>query len=238
MLDMDTLIAAKILGGKGGGGGGSAITVDDEISSSSTNPVQNKVIAIALEDKQDTMTIDDAISLNSTNPVQNSVIAEALGEKVSFESMTMAEYEMLSQSEKMDGTMRFITDSDGENLISKQSLGLGNVDNTSDMDKPVSTAQRKAIDEMHGKTYRVGGTDAVIIAQPNTRYICGELSTLDFTPCSSGVCDIMFTSGSSKTILTLPNTVKMPDGFEVEADTIYEINVLDGVYGVVASWPT
>ena len=82
----------------------------------------------------------------------------------------------------------------------------------------------------------ISDTDVIINANPNTRYVCGEVSTLDFTPSATGICDIKFTSGSSKTILTLPSTVKMPDWFEVEANTIYEINIEDGVYGVVASW--
>lgn len=82
----------------------------------------------------------------------------------------------------------------------------------------------------------IPGTDPIIVGNKNTRYICGTLSTLDFTPPAEGIVDIIFTSGSSKTILTLPNTVKMPDWFEVEANTTYEISIADGVYGVVTSW--
>ena len=40
-----------------GGGGGSTITVDGELSATSTNPVQNKVIATALNDKQPKITV-------------------------------------------------------------------------------------------------------------------------------------------------------------------------------------
>lgn len=39
-------------------GGGTSITVDDSLSSTSTNPVQNKVINAALENKQDAFTYD------------------------------------------------------------------------------------------------------------------------------------------------------------------------------------
>lgn len=35
------------------GGGGSTITIDDSLSNTSTNPVQNKVITLALDKKQD-----------------------------------------------------------------------------------------------------------------------------------------------------------------------------------------
>ena len=165
MIDMDTLIATKILAGKSGGGGDSSSVVTGVKGSNESNYRTGNV------------------------------------------------------------------------NISKDDIGLTEIDNTSDADKPVSTAQRTAIDAVTTKTVEVTGTDVIITAVSNTRYICGELSTLSFTPCSSGLCDVRFTSGSSKTILTLPNTVKMPDGFEVDSDTVYEINILDGVYGVVASWP-
>lgn len=45
----------------GGGGGGGAITVDDELSLTSTNPVQNKVITAALNNKADETEIDDVV---------------------------------------------------------------------------------------------------------------------------------------------------------------------------------
>lgn len=85
-------------------------------------------------------------------------------------------------------------------------------------------------------TETVTGTAPVIVAEDNHRYVCGEVTSLSFTPCASGICDVIFTSGSTVAVLTLPSTVKMPDGFEVEANTTYEINILDGVYGSVMSW--
>ena len=47
-----------------------------------------------------------------------------------------------------------------------------------------------------------------------------------------------FTSGSTATVLTVPNTVKWPDWFSgtLEANRVYEINIMDGIYGVVMSW--
>lgn len=82
----------------------------------------------------------------------------------------------------------------------------------------------------------VSGTDPVITAQDNYRYICGEVATLNFTPCVSGICDVKFTSGSTATELTLPSTAVMPDNFIVEANRVYELNFLDGM-GVCQSWP-
>lgn len=85
----------------------------------------------------------------------------------------------------------------------------------------------------------VSGATPVITAEADTRYICGEVTSLSFTPCASGICDVRFTSGSTVTVLTLPNTVKMPEWFDatsLKTNTIYEINILDGVYGVVTTW--
>lgn len=87
------------------GGGGGTVTVDDELSLSSENPVQNKVITAALDDKvspSDLATVattgdyddlinkpvipsgvivDSTLSASSENPVQNKVIDTALGAK-------------------------------------------------------------------------------------------------------------------------------------------------------------
>ena len=82
----------------------------------------------------------------------------------------------------------------------------------------------------------VTGTDPVIQASSNARYICGEVATLSFTPCASGICEVIFTSGTTPTVLTLPQTVQMPEWFEVEANHTYEISVIDGTYGAVMVW--
>ena len=87
------------------------------------------------------------------------------------------------------------------------------------------------------KTVNVSGTTPTITAQADTRYVCGEVATLDFTPSQTGICDVVFTSGSTPTVVTLPSTVKFTDGaFTAEADTTYEINILDGIYGAVMAW--
>ena len=87
-----------------------------------------------------------------------------------------------------------------------------------------------------GSVIEISESDPVITATPNTQYICGEVATLSFTPYQIGVSDVIFTSGSTPTVLTLPNTVKMPEWFTIEANRVYEINVSNGIYGSVMSW--
>lgn len=86
------------------------------------------------------------------------------------------------------------------------------------------------------QTVQVSGTEPVITAVSNARYICGELTSLTFTPSATGICDVIFTSGTTATVLNLPNTVILPDWFEVEANHTYEISIVDGVYGAVMVW--
>ena len=85
----------------------------------------------------------------------------------------------------------------------------------------------------------VTGATPNITANSDTLYECGTVSTLSFTPCATGICAVLFSSGTTATVLTVPNTVKFPDWFDstsLDTSTIYEINILDGVYGVVAKW--
>lgn len=102
-----------------------------------------------------------------------------------------------------------------------------------ELNDAVESAQ-EAIENM---SVSVSGTTPTIVAKSGIRYVCGEVATLDFTPSASGICDVVFTSGSTPTVVTLPSTVKFPDGaFTAEADTTYEINILDGIYGAVMAW--
>ena len=88
-------------------------------------------------------------------------------------------------------------------------------------------------------TVDISGTTPTITAVENTRYVCGEVTSLSFTPPASGISIVRFTSGSSVTVLTLPSTVKFPEWFDptsLETNTIYEICITDGIYGAVMSW--
>ena len=104
-------------------------TVDDALSTTSTNPVENRVITNALDNKQEqltvnptgtaeaslekvtidgviynissaTTTVDDALSTTSTNPVENRVITNALNDKVdssTLSAMSLKISDQLSQ---------------------------------------------------------------------------------------------------------------------------------------------
>ena len=85
----------------------------------------------------------------------------------------------------------------------------------------------------------VSGATPTITAVENVRYECGTVTELNFTPCSSGLCEVIFTTGSSPTEPVLPSTVRMPDWWTgVEANRTYDIMVLNGTLGMVTSWAT
>lgn len=82
----------------------------------------------------------------------------------------------------------------------------------------------------------VSGTTPTITPIHNTIYNCGEVASLTISnPTATGAYSIVFTSGSTATDLSIPPSLKMPDGFSVEANRLYEINVLAN-RAVVGSW--
>ena len=99
-------------------------------------------------------------------------------------------------------------------------------------------AQSK-INDMLNAPVTVSGTTPTITAKSGIRYICGEVSTLSITPPASGDMEVIFSSGSTATVLTVPSTVKFPAWFDptdLEANVTYDIIITNAIYGVVTSW--
>jgi len=105
-------------------------------------------------------------------------------------------------------------------------------------------AQKSAISDMLNAPVSVSGSTPSITALSGVRYVCGEVSTISITLPASGCVDVVFESGSTPAVLTVTppsgvTAVKWANGFDpsaLEADTVYELNILDGEFGVVASW--
>ena len=101
---------------------------------------------------------------------------------------------------------------------------------------------KSAISQMLNGPVTVSGSTPTIIALPGIQYVCGECTTLDITLPASGIVDVVFTSGSTPTVLTITPppgvTVKWANGFDptaLDANTTYEINIMDGL-GVGVAW--
>ena len=102
---------------------------------------------------------------------------------------------------------------------------------------------KSAISTMLNGAIAVSGSTPSITALSGVRYVCGECSTLSITVPANGIIDVTFTSGATATVLTVtpPNgmTIKWANGFNptsLGANTVYEINIMDGCYGVVGTW--
>ena len=102
---------------------------------------------------------------------------------------------------------------------------------------------KSAISQMLNAPETISGSTPSITAKAGVRYICGECSTLDITVPSSGIVDVIFESGSTATVLTVTPptgmTMKWANGFDptsIEANTVYEVNIMDGEYGVACAW--
>jgi hypothetical protein len=85
-------------------------------------------------------------------------------------------------------------------------------------------------------TVTVSGTTPTVTPVINTIYQCGELASLTVNnPPMTGAYSIVFTSGATATTTTIPATILGLEDFAAEANTLYEINVLDN-RAVVGSW--
>ena len=76
--------------------------------------------------------------------------------------------------------------------------------------------------------------DTTPTLDPNKLYVFPEMATLTptlNTPSDATILNeyhFCFDSGATATVLTLPASVLQPDGFTVEANTHYEISILEG----------
>lgn len=85
-------------------------------------------------------------------------------------------------------------------------------------------------------TETVSGATPTIEPHTNTIYNCGELTSLTISnPTTTGAYSIVFTSGATATTTTIPATILGLESFAAEANTLYEINVLDN-RAVIGSW--
>lgn len=77
-------------------------------------------------------------------------------------------------------------------------------------------------------------TDTAVELEPNKLYIFPEMSGLTITlaePSDTGIANeyhFVFQSGATATTLSIPDTVKLPSNFSVDANKIYEISILEG----------
>ena len=121
---------------------------------------------------------------------------------------------------------------------SVSNLGVLSWSNDNDEVNPSSVDIPSLVREVYKDN--VSGSNVTINGADNHRYMCGTVSQITINPPQSGTIDVVFTSGSTASRLNISNSVKMPSWFDktsLDTNTIYEINIVDGIYGAVMSWP-
>lgn len=87
-----------------------------------------------------------------------------------------------------------------------------------------------------GGTARIekSSTDTAVELEANKLYIFPEMSELTITlaePSDTGIANeyhFVFQSGATATTLSIPDAIKIPSGFSVDVNKIYEISILEG----------
>ena len=171
--------------------GTEVLNVDDSLSKTSTNPVQNKVISTALDEKQATLVsgtniktinsnsiigsgnieikgatdyteLENKPSINGTTLVGDITVDTGKVDDVQVNGTTvvsnkvanidLSTYDTIKAREAADTTITnslntHTSNTSNPHKVTKAQLSLGNVDNTSDLDKPISTATQTALDK-------------------------------------------------------------------------------------------
>jgi len=106
-----------------------------------------------------------------------------------------------------------------------------------------SEEAKSAISEMLNGIVYIASATPVFNALPGLYYICDEVTTLAVTAPSSGIVNIMFKSGETPTVLTITSSanqaIKWANGFDpttLEANTTYEIKIINGQFASALSW--
>ena len=214
---------AVILAGKGGGGGGSG--------------TDSNAVHYTAETKSDSEKAAARANIGA-EPERFIVTITKSGSTISAADKTFAEI----LAALADGKICEIHDGDAVAYLSNTDKST-QADFTTVIGEAVCLYQVESDDSwtyaetpIVMKTVAITGATPSITPHDNCRYKCGELTSLTITdPPSTGEYSIIFTSGSTATTLTMPQSVIMPDSFSVTTNTRYEINVSDG-YAVCNGW--
>ena len=140
------------------------------------------------------------------------------------------------------GTFQLTFTDDGE--IIKSEFGKYTVNQsltaTGTVPDPVEDwleAAEAALAEIESSVVEVSGSTPSITGENGKWYKCGTLTSLTLTAPEEGLMYVVFTSGSTATTMTATG-VTWPGWFSApEANTVYEISILDGK-AVVSAWAT
>ena len=214
----------------GGGSGGGAV---DDVQINGTSIVSSGVANIPKASTSNLGVVKMAAATFGLDINNNGELSVYCAKSADIKSDNTNNYKPIASSAFIATAFYGLAKAAGDSTQSASANAVGTY---------TETAKSK-ISDMLSAPETVSGSTPSITAQAGVRYICGECSTLAITTPASGIIDVVFESGSTPTVLTVTPptgmTMKWANGFDptaLEANTVYEINIMDGVYGVVAAW--
>lgn len=174
------------------------VVVDGTPTDGSNNAVSSNAMFDALASKADGSTVNAALALKADTSTVNSALAlkadastttSALALKADASTTTSA----LALKATTASLSAHTSDVANPHAVTKTQVGLANVDNTSDVNKPVSTAQQTAIDAYRvGRTAIVANTGSITTGETIVTQLAIPLNTLvvgsTYRLTASGTC--------------------------------------------------
>lgn len=124
---------------------------------------------------------------------------------------------------------------DAQKTQARSNIGAGSAVDVQDNANEIQTIYGE-LNNLYLFVNTISGTTPTITPANNNIYNCGEVTSLTISNApATGAYSIVFTSGATATTTTIPATILGLETFAAEANTIYEINVMDN-RAVVGSW--
>lgn len=146
--------------------------------------------------------VDDAV----TAETDRAIAAEGvLQDNIDAEALTRgnADDGLQNQITVNKGTMdNHIADTNNPHSVTKAQVGLGNVDNTSDLNKPISTATQTALDGKIDKNAAITGATHTKITYDNKGLVTGgtDITLSDVTDVSATATEVNYLSGTTSNV--------------------------------------
>lgn len=140
-------------------------------------------------------------------------------------------------------TKKYVDDVGAQKIASPITAAVGQTICVTAVDDNGSPTAWEAVDMPSAATPRteMSAEDTTAELQPNILYVFPEMTELTLAlaepenPAIVNEYHWIFISGETATVLTLPDSVRIPDGMEIEANKVYEISVLEGCLSYM-SW--
>ncbi|MDR3048833.1 MAG: hypothetical protein LBV16_03205 [Elusimicrobiota bacterium] len=177
--------------------------------------------------------LEEAIAVNPTT------ITENITKFAANTAMTFVEF-WTAVINKINGLIQSLADHKANlsnpHQATKAQVGLSDVDNTSDADKPLSNAAITALAQKSNVRQVKPELDATLAA--NTDYCLGEISGLNISnfPNSPDETRIQFFVGATNFTPSYPALSRAqkitPILTELDANTAYEISIVNGIWSM------